>query len=84
MFSAADYARENKRTRPKSYNKKTKLDTRSKTINHKCSQCTNTNARQYQVSEKETRWLCPDCLNKFLRRNDKEKANYIKASVLHH
>lgn len=84
MFSAKDYARENKLTRPKNYSVKTKLPTRSKTTKHKCSQCTNKNAKQYQVSEKETRWLCPEHLTKFLRRNDKERPNYIKASVLHH
>lgn len=62
--------------------KKVKLPTNLKSINHKCSQCTRKDARKYQLTPKEYRWLCPVCVIKNNNRNSKEKPNFIKASKL--
>lgn len=61
---------------------KVKLPSQHKSPNHKCSQCTRTDAKKYPISEKEVRWLCPVCVNKNKNKNSKEKPNFIKASKL--
>lgn len=61
---------------------KTKYPTQHKTLNHKCSQCTRTDAVKYFISDKEARWLCPICLNKNQRKDVKEVPHFIKASRL--
>lgn len=64
------------------YMVKTKLPTKFKTKPHKCSQCKRTNAKQYHLTEKESRWLCPDCVIKNNRRDNIEKPNFVRASQL--
>lgn len=61
---------------------KTKYPTQHKSLNHKCSQCIRTDAKKYTISEKETRWLCIVCVNKFKNKDVKEKPNFIRASML--
>jgi len=86
MFRASDYERENRKTRPTNQriSKKTKLDTNSKTLKHKCSQCERTDAKQYPISEKETRWLCLIHVERFQRKDVKERPNFIRGSQLAH
>lgn len=86
MFRAQEYAHENYKTRPRNQRvmKKTRLDTASKTIKHKCSQCERKDAKKYPVSEKEVRWLCPLHIAMFERKNVQEKPNFIKGSMLNH
>jgi len=80
-----DYLRENKRLgRNNSGIRKTALPTKFRTRKRKCSHCTRTDGDNYKISEKETRWLCPQCKEKFLRKDIKEKPNFIKASRLKH
>ena len=62
--------------------KKVRLPTQLKTIPHNCSQCPRKDAKQYHISTKETRWLCPICVNKHQRKDDKEKPNFVRASKL--
>ena len=62
--------------------KKIKLPTQYRSQNHKCSQCTRTDAKKYYLTEKEVRWICPECVMKNNNRNSKEKPNFIKASQL--
>lgn len=62
--------------------KKIPLPTQYKTKKHKCSQCTRTDAKQFSISEKECRWLCPVCVIRNNNRDSKEKPNFIKASML--
>lgn len=81
--SSKDYLRENRVTRPTSI-KKTKIPTASKTIKHSCSQCPRDDATKYSISEKEVRWLCPECVERFKRRDVKETPNFLKASRLSH
>jgi hypothetical protein len=50
----------------------------------KCSQCPSKEASRYPISEKEIRILCNNCVNKSLRKETKEKVNYIRASKLYH
>ena len=38
--------------------------------------------KKYQLTPKECRWLCPECLIKNKNKNTKEKPNFIKASIL--
>jgi len=61
---------------------KTKLPTLNKTITHKCSQCPNKNAKKYQLTSQECRWLCSECVIKNNNKNSKEKPNFVKASKL--
>lgn len=84
LFSAEDYANENKKTRPGNarVSKKTKLPTEAKTKVHDCSQCERTDASKYPISENEVRWLCPICVQKALNKNKKEKVNFVRASQL--
>ena len=49
---------------------------------HKCFHCERTDAQQYSISEKETRWLCPECVIKNTRKDVKEIPHFIKASKL--
>jgi len=58
------------------------LPTQYRTIKHKCSQCTRTDAKKYSISEKEVRWLCPVCVYRNTNKDAKEKPNFIKASKL--
>ena len=62
--------------------KKIRLPTQHRSPKHKCSLCTRTDAKQYSISEKETRWLCIVCVKKFHNKNSKEKPHFIKASML--
>ena len=62
--------------------KKVKLPTQYRSTNPKCSQCTRKDARKYQLTPKEYRWLCPVCVVKNNNRNSKEKPNFIKASQI--
>lgn len=83
MLRPEDYERENKQHRRSTrVMTKTKLPTQHKSSTHSCSQCERKDAMKYTISAKEVRWLCPDCIAKYLRRNNKEKPNFIKASVL--
>jgi len=62
--------------------KKIRLPTQHRTPNHKCSQCTRTDAKKYYLTEKEVRWLCPVCVIKNKNRDSKEIPNFVKASRL--
>ena len=77
LFRLSDY------TGKKETVHKSKLPTQNKTKKHKCSQCERTDAIRYPISEKEVRWLCPDCVTKHQRKDDKEKPNFIKANKLY-
>jgi len=89
LFSKDDYKQKNivKNPRRASHggiatSKKIPLPTQYKTKKHQCAHCTRTDAEQYAISEKETRWLCPDCVVKNTRKDAKEKPHFIKASLL--
>ena len=90
LFSKDDYYRENKgknHTRSKSHggmatSPKLRLPTQLKSPNHKCSICERKDAKKYQITDKECRWLCPVCINKFQNQDLKEKPNFIQASKL--
>lgn len=84
MIRREDYERENRQTRPSRgrTGTKSRLPTANRTRPHPCSQCPNKNASRYPISEKEVRWLCPVCVQKFLRRDAKEKPNFVKGSQL--
>ena len=92
LFRYSDYTNESKKNnivqpRRGSHggiaNKKgIKLPTQAKSPNHKCSQCTRKDAKKYQVSAKECRWLCVDCLRKNNDKNNIEKPNFISAKKL--
>jgi len=62
--------------------KKVTLPTQYRTLNHKCSQCTRKDAKKYQITTKDIRWLCPVCVIKNQNRDTKEKPNFVKASQL--
>lgn len=62
--------------------KKIKLPTQHKSPNHKCSICSRKDAKKYSISEKESRWLCIECVNKYQNRESREVPNFIKASKL--
>jgi len=62
--------------------KKVKIPTQHKSSTHKCAHCTRTDAKQYSISEKETRWLCPICVQKNINKDSKEKAHFVRASEL--
>lgn len=83
-ISADDYERENKKTRPTNGRifKRTRLPTMVKTKRHSCSQCPSNDASKFAISEKEVRWLCPNCVQKALRKNDKEKPHFVRGSQL--
>jgi len=58
------------------------LPTQHKSSTHKCSHCERKDAKKYSISEKEVRWLCPVCIIKNSKKEDKEKPNFVKASKL--
>jgi len=62
--------------------KRARLPTQYRTKKHNCAHCTRTDAKQYSISEKETRWLCVECITKNANRDAKEKPNFVKASLL--
>ena len=62
--------------------KKVRLPTQCRSLNHKCSLCVRKDAKQYSISEKETRWLCIVCVARFQNKNTVEKPNFIRASKL--
>lgn len=64
------------------YMKKEHFRKQDKTKIHKCSQCTRKDARQYFITEKESRWLCPVHVMSYNKRDEKEKPHFIKASNL--
>lgn len=76
LFRYSDYSKKKETIH------RTKIPTKSKTISHKCSQCTRTDARKYPISEKESRWLCPVHVNQHNQRDIKERPHYVKASQL--
>jgi len=89
LFSIDDYKQKNivKNPRRASHggiatSKKIPLPTQYKTKKHNCALCTRTDAVQYSISEKETRWLCVDCISKHANRDVKEKPHFVKASLL--
>ncbi len=62
--------------------KKIRLPTQHKTLNHKCSQCRRTDAKKYQLTPKEYRWLCPVCITKNKNKDSTEKPHFISARKL--
>lgn len=66
----------------RTYMKKEKFRKQDKTQHHKCSQCIRKDAIKVKVSAKEVRWLCPVCIKRNNNRDEIEKPNFIKASVL--
>ncbi len=62
--------------------KKVTLPTQHRTLNHKCSQCERKDAKKYQITLKESRWLCVICVKRYQNKNIKEKPNFVKASRL--
>lgn len=62
--------------------KKVRLPTQYKTKKHNCAHCPRTDAKQYHISEKETRWLCIQCVIKNTNSNAKEKPHFVRASML--
>ena len=62
--------------------KKIRLPTQHKTPNHKCALCQRKDAKKYQLTHKECRWLCPVCLNKYQNKHSTERPHYLKASKL--
>jgi len=61
---------------------KIRLPTQHKSLSHKCSHCTRTDAKKYYISEKEIRWLCIVCVGIFTRKDIPERPNFIRASRL--
>ena len=92
LFSYSDYTNESKKNKVVSprrgshggiaTGKKITLPTQYRTPNHKCSQCERKDAKKYQITEKESRWLCVVCVKRYQNKNSKEKPNFIKASQL--
>jgi len=92
LFRYSDYYNESKQNKTVSHrrgthggiaiSKKITLPTQHRSPNHQCVLCPRTDARQYSISFKETRWLCPVCIVKNKNKNTKEKPNFIKASQL--
>ncbi len=62
--------------------KKVQLPTQHRTPNHKCSHCERKDAKKYQITEKESRWLCVICVKRYQNKNLKEKLNFVNASRL--
>ncbi len=92
LFSYSDYYNESKKNKVVSprrgshggiaTGKKITLPTQHRTPNHKCSQCERKDAKKYQITEKEVRWLCIVCVKRYQNKNLKEKTNFVKASRL--
>ncbi len=62
--------------------KKVKLPTQHKLQKHNCAHCIRTDAKQYSISQKETRWLCVSCVIRHNNSNSQEKPHFIQASKL--
>ena len=62
--------------------KKVILPTQYRSLSHQCSQCPRKDAKKYQITIKEVRWLCPVCVMKNKNKNSKEKPNFISAKKL--
>lgn len=58
------------------------LPTQYKTHRHRCSHCTRRDAKKYQLTQKECRWLCPVCVIKNKNKNSEEKPHFISARKL--
>jgi hypothetical protein len=90
LFRYSDYTDESKKLGSRkrgshggiATSKKIKIPTNLKSPTHKCSHCSRTDAKKYQLTPKECRWLCPVCVIKNNNRNSKEKPNFVKASKL--
>jgi len=92
LFRYSDYYNESKKNKVVSKkrgshggiatSKKVQLPTQHRTPNHKCSHCERKDAKKYQITEKESRWLCVICVKKYQNKNLKEKPNFVKASRL--
>ena len=61
---------------------KVSLPTQYKSHRHQCSQCQRKDAKKYQITQKECRWLCPVCLTQNKNKNSKEKPHFISAKKL--
>jgi hypothetical protein len=61
---------------------KVSLPTQHKTQRHKCSQCIRNDAKKYQLTQKECRWLCPVCFTKNKNKDSHEKPHFISAKKL--
>lgn len=62
--------------------KKVTLPTQYRSQNHNCSQCTRKDAKKFNITASDVRWLCPVCVIKNQNRDTKEKPNFVKASQL--
>ena len=92
LFRKSDYSEASKKNKVVSprrashggiaTSKKIRQPTQHRSRNHKCSQCTRTDAKKYHLTEKEVRWLCPVCIIIHQNKNRKEKPNFIRASKL--
>ena len=92
LFRKSDYqqaSKKNKVVSPRrashggiATSKKIRLPTQHKSPNHKCSQCQRTDAKKYSISQKEVRWLCPECVIKNTNSNSKEKPHFVSARKL--
>ena len=79
IFRVSDYTQKNQ----KNVMVKTKLPTKFKTKKNKCSQCTRTDAELIPISENEKRWLCSECVGKFLAQFEVDQlVNFVKAGKL--
>jgi len=58
------------------------LPTQYKTPKHPCSQCPRKDAKKYQLTQKECRWLCPVCVVKNKNKNSQEKPHFLSARKL--
>ncbi len=67
LFRYSDYAPESKKTGSRkrgshggiATSPKIRLPSQFKSPNHKCSLCERKDAKKYQLTPKECRWLCP-------------------------
>jgi len=76
IFRVSDYARKPERIR------RERLPTQDKTRNYPCSHCESKHGKRRQISEKEFKWLCDPCWQKFLNKNSREKPHFLQASKL--
>ena len=92
LFSYSDYYKESKKNNVVSPRRgshggiatstKVQLPTQHRTPNHKCSHCERKDAKKYQITQKEVRWLCVICVKRYQNKNLKEKVNFVTASRL--
>ena len=59
-----------------------KISSKDKIKQDKCSQCQRKDARRYQISQNEVRWLCPVHYVLFTHV-EKEKPHFIKAKDIY-